>query len=146
MTPRRKQRLILTLILVTGTVVAIALALLALRENINLFFAPTEVQAGKAPRDTSFRLGGMVVPGSIYRSDDVLEVRFELTDTAETVTVVYRGILPDLFGEGQGVVTQGRLLSDGTFRAEQVLAKHDETYMPPEVDDALEKAKKMDLQ
>ena len=146
MTPRRKQRLILTLILFTGTAVAVTLALLALRENINLFFAPTEVQAGEAPRDTLFRLGGMVVAGSIYRSDDGLEVRFDLTDTAETVTVIYRGILPDLFGEGQGVVTQGRLLSDGTFRAEQVLAKHDETYMPPEVDDALEEAKKMGLQ
>jgi cytochrome c-type biogenesis protein CcmE len=88
----------------------------------------------------------MVVAGSIYRSDDGLEARFDLTDTAETVTVIYRGILPDLFSEGQGVVTQGRLLSDGTFQAEQVLAKHDETYMPPEVDDALEKAKKMGLQ
>ena len=146
MTPRRKQRLILTLILFTGTAAAITLALLALRENINLFFAPTAVQAGEAPRDASFRLGGMVVAGSIHRSDDGLEVRFNLTDTAETVAVIYRGILPDLFGEGQGVVTQGRLLSDGTFLAEQVLAKHDETYMPPEVNDALEKAQKMDLQ
>jgi cytochrome c-type biogenesis protein CcmE len=146
MTPRRKQRLILTLILFTGTAIAIALALLALRENINLFFSPTEVQAGEAPRNATFRLGGMVVEGSIYRSDDGLEVRFDLTDTGETITVIYRGILPDLFGEGQGVVTQGQLLSDGIFRAEQVLAKHDETYMPPEVDDALKKAQKMGLQ
>ena len=146
MTPRRKQRLILTLILFTGTAVAITLALLALRENINLFFAPSEVQAGEAPRDVPFRLGGMVVAGSIQRSNDGLNVQFDLTDTAATVTVIYRGILPDLFGEGQGVVTQGRLLADGTFRAEQVLAKHDETYMPPEVNDALEKAQKMGLQ
>ena len=101
MTPKRKQRLILTLILFTGAAVAITLALLALRENINLFFAPTEVQAGEAPRDTTFRLGGMVVAGSIHRSDDGLEVRFDLTDTAATVTVLYTGILPDLFGEGQ---------------------------------------------
>ena len=146
MTPRRKQRLILTLVLFTGTTIAITLALLALRENINLFFTPSEVQAGEAPRNTPFRLGGMVVSGSIHRSVDRLEVRFDLTDTAETVTVIYHGILPDLFGEGQGIVTQGQLLSDGTFTAEQVLAKHDETYMPPEVDDALEKAKKMGLQ
>ena len=146
MTPRRKQRLILILIVFTGTAVAITLVLLALRENINLFFTPSEVQAGEAPLDTSFRLGGMVVADSIHRSGEGLEIRFELTDTAESVTVTYRGILPDLFGEGQGVVTQGRLLSDGTFKAEQVLAKHDETYMPPEVEDALEKAKQMGLQ
>ena len=134
------------MLLFLGIAAATTLALLALRENINLFFAPTEVQSGKAPRDSNFRLGGMVVPGSIHRSEDGLEVRFDLTDTAQSVTVLYRGILPDLFGEGQGVVTQGRLLPDGTFYAEQVLAKHDETYMPPEVDEALLKAQDMGLQ
>ena len=146
MTPRRKRRLVLTLTLVTGTTVAITLALLALRQNINLFFSPTEVVQGEAPVNTSFRLGGMVVAGSVRRSQTDLEVRFDLTDTAQTVTVLYIGILPDLFSEGQGIVAQGQLLPNGTFHAEQVLAKHDETYMPPEVDDALNKAKSMGFQ
>ena len=146
MTPRRKRRLVLTLTLVTGTTVAITLALLALRQNINLFFSPTEVVQGEAPVNTSFRLGGMVVAGSVRRSQTDLEVRFDLTDTAQTVTVLYIGILPDLFSEGQGIVAQGQLLPNGTFNAEQVLAKHDETYMPPEVDDALNKAKSMGFQ
>lgn len=146
MTPRRKRRLVLTLILFIGVTVAITLALLALQENINLFFSPTEVKQGKAPPNKSFRLGGMVVEGSINRSQTGLEVRFDLTDTAETVTVAYTGILPDLFNEGQGIIAQGQLLPNGTFHAEQVLAKHDETYMPPEVNDALKKAKNMGLQ
>ena len=146
MTPRRKRRFVLTLILVTGTTVAITLALLALRQNINLFFSPTEVAQGEAPINTSFRLGGMVVAGSVQRSQTDLEIHFDLTDTAETVTVLYIGILPDLFAEGQGIVAQGRLLPNGTFQAEQVLAKHDETYMPPEVEDALTKAKTMGFQ
>ena len=146
MTPRRKRRLVLTLTLVTGTTVAITLALLALRQNINLFFSPTEVVQGEAPVNTSFRLGGMVVAGSVRRSQTDLEVRFDLTDTAQTVTVLYIGILPDLFSEGQGIVAQGQLLPNGTFHAEQVLAKHDETYMPPEVYDALNKAKSMGFQ
>ena len=146
MTPRRKRRLVLTLILFIGVIVAITLALLALQENINLFFSPTEVKQGKAPLNKSFRLGGMVVEGSINRSQTGLEVRFDLTDTAETVTVAYTGILPDLFNEGQGIIAQGQLLPNGTFHAEQVLAKHDETYMPPEVNDALKKAKNMGLQ
>ena len=121
----------------------IGFSLLALRENINLFFTPSEVNAGDAPPNTSFRMGGMVVSGSIKRIEGSLLVEFDLTDTAETVTVKYAGILPDLFGEGQGIVTQGQLLPDGTFEATQVLAKHDETYMPPEVEHALEKAQKM---
>jgi cytochrome c-type biogenesis protein CcmE len=146
MTPPRRQRLILILILLVGTAIAITLVLLALRENISLFFTPTEVHAGEAPQDANFRLGGMVVKGSVHRPGDGLTVRFDLTDTAEIVTVQYQGILPDLFSEGQGIVTQGRLLTDGTFQAEQVLAKHDENYMPPEVEDALEKAQNMGLQ
>ena len=145
MTPRRRQRLILTVILFTGTAIAITLALLALRENINLFFSPTEVKNGDAPSNANFRLGGMVVANSVHRADNELDIRFDLTDTAATVTVIYTGLLPDLFGEGQGIVAQGQLSTDGTFRAEQILAKHDETYMPPEVENALEKAKTMNF-
>jgi len=146
MTPRRKQRLIMTMALLLGAISVIGLSLLALRENINLFFTPTEINAGDTPPNTSFRMGGMVVSGSIKRSEGSLVVEFDLTDTVETVTVKYSGILPDLFGEGQGIVTQGRLLSDGTFEANQVLAKHDETYMPPEVDQAIKKAQEMGFQ
>ncbi|MBL09877.1 MAG: cytochrome c maturation protein CcmE [Acidiferrobacteraceae bacterium] len=140
MTPRRKQRLIVTLTIVVGTIFAITFTLLALRENIDLFFTPTEVKAGDSPTNTRFRIGGMVVPGSIVRSLTGLDVKFDLTDTLETVTVKYSGILPDLFSEGQGIVAQGNLSTDGIFVADQVLAKHDETYMPPEVSAAIESA------
>ena len=145
MTPLRKQRFILVGLLVLGVSVALGLALLALRENINLFFSPTQVKAGEAPQQTSFRLGGMVVEGSVRRPDADLSVEFVLTDTVEQVTVTYKGILPDLFREGQGIVTQGMLNNNGIFEAKQVLAKHDENYMPPEVADALKKAKEMGL-
>ena len=133
MTPLRRQRFILVGLLVLGVSVALGLALLALRENINLFFSPTQVKAGEAPQQTSFRLGGMVVEGSVRRPDDDLSVEFTLTDTVEQVTVTYKGFLPDLFREGQGIVAQGILNSNGLFEAKQVLAKHDENYMPPEV-------------
>mgnify|MGYP001431947218 FL=1 len=132
-------------LLVLGVAVSISLALIALNKNINLFFSPTQVSAGEAPLSNTFRLGGMVVPGSVRRPEDGLIVAFDLTDTVEAVTVVYKGILPDLFRENQGIVAQGRLLTDGTFEAQQVLAKHDENYMPPEVADALEKARQMGL-
>ena len=145
MTPLRRQRFILVGLLVLGVSVALGLALLALRENINLFFSPTQVKAGEAPQQASFRLGGMVVEGSVRRPDADLSVEFVLTDTVEQVTVTYKGILPDLFREGQGIVTQGMLNNNGIFEAKQVLAKHDENYMPPEVADALKKAKKMGL-
>ena len=145
MTPLRRQRFILVGLLVIGVSVAIGLALLALRENINLFFSPTQVKAGEAPRQANFRLGGMVVEGSVRRPDTDLLVEFVLTDTIEQVTVTYRGLLPDLFREGQGIVAQGILNNDGVFEATQVLAKHDENYMPPEVAEALKKAKKMGL-
>ncbi len=141
MTPRRRQRLIITLAILVGTIFAITFTLLALRENINLFFTPTEIKAGDSPANTRFRIGGMVVPGSIVRSSTGLGVKFDLTDTLETVTVNYSGILPDLFSEGQGIVAQGKLLTDGTFLADQVLAKHDETYMPPEVGAAIKSAR-----
>ena len=145
MTPRRRQRFIVAGLLVLGVAVSISLALIALNKNINLFFSPTQVTAGEAPLNSTFRLGGMVVPGSVRRPEDGLIVAFDLTDTVQTVTVVYKGILPDLFRENQGIVAQGRLLTDGTFEAQQVLAKHDENYMPPEVADALEKARQMGL-
>ena len=145
MTPLRRQRFILVGLLVVGVSVALGLALLALRENINLFFSPTQVKAGEAPTQASFRLGGMVVEGSVRRPDADLSVEFVLTDTVEQVTVTYKGFLPDLFREGQGIVTQGTLNSNGIFEATEVLAKHDENYMPPEVADALKNAKEMGL-
>ena len=145
MTPRRRQRFILAGLLVLGVAVSISLALIALNKNINLFFSPTQVAAGEAPLNSTFRLGGLVVPSTVRRPEDGLIVAFDLTDTVQTVTVVYKGILPDLFRENQGIVAQGRLLTDGTFEAQQVLAKHDENYMPPEVADALEKARQMGL-
>jgi cytochrome c-type biogenesis protein CcmE len=116
---------------------AIGLVSYALRGNINLFFPPADIVAGKAPLGQSIRLGGMVVEGSVWRSPDSLEVRFDVTDYKATVTAVYVGILPDLFAEGQGVVTAGVLDENGVFNATEVLAKHDENYMPPEVADAL---------
>ena len=125
-------------LIVVGCTIATGLALLALQENINLFFSPSQIVDGTAPSNTTIRLGGMVVTGSIQRGDN-LGVTFVLTDLAEQVTVAYEGILPDLFREGQGIVTQGKLDSTGRFLAAQVLAKHDETYMPPEVNDALRK-------
>ena len=140
MTPKRKQRLILVIALLTGIALATVLALKALNENINLFFSPTQIAKGEAPKDTSFRLGGMVVDGSVDRAEDDLTVRFELTDTAEKVAVHYKGILPDLFREGQGIVTMGRLNAQGEFIATEVLAKHDENYMAPEVADAIMKS------
>ncbi len=130
-------------LIVVGCTIATGLALLALRENINLFFSPSQIVEGIAPSNTTIRLGGMVVSGSIKRGDN-LGVTFVLTDLAEQVTVAYEGILPDLFREGQGIVTQGKLDSTGRFLAEQVLAKHDETYMPPEVNDALRKVMAVD--
>jgi cytochrome c-type biogenesis protein CcmE len=146
MRPRRRQRVVLVGLLLAGVILAATLALLSLRENINLFFSPTQVAAGEAPQNTPFRLGGMVVAGSVQRPGEDLSIRFDLTDTAHTVTVAYTGILPDLFSEGQGIVTQGSLGKDGTFVASQVLAKHDENYMPPEVDEALQKAQAMGVQ
>ncbi len=117
-----------------------ALVLNALQSNINLFYSPTEVVAGKAPKDRTFRLGGLVEEGSVQRQENGITVHFGVTDNAETITVAYVGILPDLFREGEGVVAQGKLGADGVFEADEVLAKHDETYMPPEVADALQDA------
>ena len=120
--------------------IAAALVLNAFQSNLVFFFSPSQVYAREAPADRIFRLGGMVVEGSLKRRADGLTVDFAVTDTAKTVPVTYTGILPDLFKEGKGVVTQGRLGPDGVFKASEVLAKHDENYMPPEAAEALKKA------
>lgn len=142
MHPQRKQRLIVVLLIVFGTGIAVALASFALRENINLFYPPTEIAAGKAPVGKQIRAGGMVLVGSIKRDPNSLRVDFVVTDYDAKVPVVYTGILPDLFDEGQGVVASGKLDSNGVFQATEVLAKHDENYMPPEVQSALDAATK----
>lgn len=140
MHPVRKQRLIIVLFIVFGTAAAVALASFALRENINLFYPPAEIVAGKAPVGQKIRAGGMVREGSIQRNTNSLRVDFVVTDYEADVSVVYTGILPDLFAEGQGVVATGMLDSNGVFQASEVLAKHDENYMPPEVQSALDAA------
>jgi cytochrome c-type biogenesis protein CcmE len=140
MHPVRKQRLLLVLFVVVFSSVAIGLVTYALRGNINLFFPPAEVLAGKAPVGQPIRVGGMVLEGSVQRSQDSLAVAFQLTDYQATVPVVYTGILPDLFGEGQGAVASGKLDEQGVLQATEVLAKHDENYMPPEVAEALEQS------
>jgi len=122
--------------------VAVALVLNAFQSNLVFFFTPTQVATHEAPRDRAFRMGGLVEDGSVTREKDGLTVHFRITDTAKTIPVVYTGILPDLFREGKGVVAQGKLGADGTFHASEVLAKHDENYMPPEAADALRKAGK----
>ena len=119
--------------------VATTLVLNAFRSNMVFFFTPSQVAGNEAPRDRAFRVGGLVEAGSVVRDKDALTVRFNVTDTARTIPVVYTGILPDLFREGQGVVTEGALDASGHFKADSVLAKHDETYMPKEVADALKK-------
>ena len=136
----RKQRLILVVSILVGLAIACGLMFYALRQNINLFFTPQQVMAGEAPLDTQMRVGGLVEEGSVVRDQQTLDVHFVLTDGKGSFTVHYQGILPDLFREGQGIVANGTLISTNRFEAEEVLAKHDETYMPPEVQDALEKA------
>jgi cytochrome c-type biogenesis protein CcmE len=138
MTPRGRRMMLVGLI-VLGVGAAVAFALTAFQENLLYFYTPSDVSAGKAPTDKAFRLGGMVPEGSFKRPPGSLEATFVLTDFASNVTVRYAGVLPDLFREGQGVVTRGRLGTDGVFVAEEVLAKHDENYMPPSVADALRK-------
>ena len=119
---------------------AATLVLNAFQSNLVFFFTPSQVADHEAPRDRAFRIGGLVEAGSVTREADALTVRFRVTDTARTIPVVFTGILPDLFREGKGVVAQGKLGADGTFRASEVLAKHDENYMPPEAAEALKKA------
>ncbi len=122
--------------------VATALVLNAFQSNLVFFHSPSDVLAGKAPKDKAFRVGGMVEKGSVKRVGDGLTVQFLVTDTVKTVPVAYTGTLPDLFREGKGVVAQGRLRPDGVFQASEVLAKHDENYMPPEAATAIEHAQK----
>ena len=138
MTPRRR-RMALVLGIVGGASLAGALALSAFRQNVTFFFDPTQVAAGQVPSGEHFRLGGMVTQGSLHRAPGSLEVRFVVTDFSHDVPVSYTGVLPDLFREGAGVVAHGRMRHDGTFVADEVLAKHDENYMPPEVARSLKK-------
>ena len=137
----RKLGLILLLLFVAGLV--FALVLYALRQNINLFFTPTQMVQGQARRHIPIRAGGMVVAKSLVRGPEDLMVRFKLTDNEHTINVVYQGILPDLFREGQGIVAVGQLIDNHHFKASTVLAKHDENYMPPEVRDAMKGSKKV---
>lgn len=137
---KRQRRLFLVVMLLFGVGGAVALALNAFRDNLLYFVSPSEVVAGKAPEGRSFRLGGMVEQGSVQRDSESLRVRFVLTDFAKKIPVQYDGILPDLFREGQGIVAKGHLNSQGVFVASEVLAKHDETYMPPEVAESLKRA------
>jgi len=136
MTPRQTRMAFVGVVL-AGVAIATTLALSAIGENMLYFFSPTQVKAGEAPAGRTLRVGGLVVPGSIERPGDGLTVQFDLTDESETITVRYTGILPDLFREGQGIVAIGSLGAGGTFVADEVLAKHDENYMPPEVAEAL---------
>ncbi|NOV21963.1 cytochrome c maturation protein CcmE [Cupriavidus necator] len=139
MTPRQRRFGLLAAALACCGIAA-ALVLNAFRSNLVFFFSPSQVAAHEAPVARSFRLGGLVAPGSIRREGDGMTVRFVVTDTARQVPVQYRGLLPDLFREGKGVVARGQLQADGTFIASEVLAKHDENYMPPEAADALRQA------
>ena len=144
MKPRHKR-----LILIAAVLLLIALGtffvLKAFRSNLVFFYTPTEVTSGVVPQGQSFRVGGMVLNGSLKRKADGVTVSFQVTDTIENVPVAYQGILPDLFQEGKGVVAQGRLSPEGIFIADQVLAKHDENYMPPEAAEALERAQKIKM-
>ena len=138
---RRHKRIGIILAGLVGLSLAAFLALSAFQNNLVFFFSPTQVAAKQAPVNRTFRIGGLVQEGTLKREGDGLTVRFTVTDTAASIPVVYKGILPDLFKEGRGCVAQGRLTSDGVFHAEEVLAKHDENYMPPEAGAAIDKAK-----
>lgn len=137
MTPVRKKRLTLILLLVAGVGLALFFMFKAFNENVMFFYDPSDVKAGKAPPDRAFRIGGMVVEGTVIRPDKGVWVQFDLTDNVEVVTVQYEGILPDLFREGQGIIANGKLDKDGNVIATEVLAKHDENYMAPEVKAAM---------
>ena len=138
---RRHKRIAFIVVGLAGLSIAAYLVANAFRNNLVFFFSPTQVAAKEAPINRTFRIGGLVQEGTVKRDPDGLTVRFTVTDTAQSIPVVYKGILPDLFKEGRGCVAQGKLSSDGVFQAEQVLAKHDENYMPPEAGAALDAAK-----
>ena len=137
MTPRQK-RMATVAAIIAGVGIATAFALQAFQQNLLYYYSPTQILAGEAPDSRSFRVGGLVQDGSVQRAPGSLEVRFTLTDFSNTVGVSYTGVLPDLFREGQGIIARGKLKDDGVFVAEEVLAKHDENYMPPEVKDSLQ--------
>lgn len=149
MIPRRKKRLVWVISLIVGVAASVALILFALTKNIDLFYTPSEMLEGKGSQKVRpevgqrLRVGGMVVEGSVKRNPETLEVSFNVTDTGPEVTVLYTGILPDLFREGQGIVAQGVLIEPTVLKATEVLAKHDEEYTPPEVQHALDKAERM---
>ena len=137
----RQRRMTFVALIVAGVAGAAVFALQAFEENLLYYYSPSQVAAGEAPAARAFRVGGLVSDGSVRRESGSMEVRFDVSDYAHTVTVSYSGILPDLFREGQGIIARGRLGDDGTFVAEEVLAKHDENYMPPEVADSLHKGR-----
>jgi len=139
MKPRQKRAVYIVLA-IAAVGLAVGLVLNALKDNVSLYFTPTQVYNKEAPQDRSFRIGGLVEQENIRREGDGLTVHFMITDTHKNLPVVYKGILPDLFKEGKGVVAQGKMEADGVMHASEVLAKHDENYMPPEAADALKKA------
>jgi len=138
---KRSERKLLVVLVLAGVAIATALGLGAFKENLLYFYSPSQVKAGEAPANRSFRIGGLVVNGTVKRDKKSLAVSFDLTDNTATMTVNYTGILPDLFREGQGIVAMGKIQPNGVFVADEVLAKHDENYMPPEVADALKVSK-----
>lgn len=142
MKPRQK-RFAFIIVGIAAIGIAVGLVLNALRSNVNLYFTPTQVFNNEAPHGRSFRIGGLVEEGSVRRGADGLMVSFAITDTHKRIAVVYKGILPDLFKEGKGVVAQGKMEADGMMHAEEVLAKHDENYMPPEAKHAIGEAQKV---
>ena len=139
LTPKRKKTLLILIGVLVGVAIAVGLTLYALRQNLNLFYTPTQLVQHEAPEGRRIQVGGLVMAGSVKRAPDSLEVRFTITDLKNQVDVTYDGILPDLFREGQGIVANGRL-EKGVVVAEEVLAKHDENYMPPQVKHAIEQA------
>ena len=140
MTPIRRKRLMYVLLLLAGVGASVFFASQAMRENLMFFYSPTQVKAGEAPVGARYRLGGLVLTGSVEREAGSIEARFLLTDTQAQIPVSFSGILPDLFREGQGIVAHGRMRADGVFEADEVLAKHDENYMSPELVEALKAA------
>ncbi|KTD65503.1 cytochrome c maturation protein CcmE [Legionella spiritensis] len=142
MNPVRQRKIMVLIFMLSALAVVTALVMYALRQNISLFYTPTQLAAGEAAGQSLIRVGGMVVNGSIVRNSNDLSVRFQLTDFNKTIEVSYRGILPDLFREGQGIVALGTVTDNRHFTAREVLAKHDAEYMPPEVKDALAKSVK----
>ena len=140
---KRSKRKLMVIMVVMGVALATVLGLTAFEENILYFYSPTQIKNGEAPATRNFRVGGLVVEGTVERASESLLVKFDLTDGAEVMSVEYSGILPDLFREGQGIVAIGALNNKNVFVANEVLAKHDENYMPPEVADALEAAEQL---